>query len=153
MRHWSIRSLPIILIKIRAKVLRRSWHITFQMAEVTISKEIFAEIRSKGGSGWKRQSGYYLQSHAGNAFYRYKRIIGGRLRAKNEDAHKLEAAIGCAYLNWMFELGGLCLMRLDRIACQRERCPCFRFMQHSRYWWDMLTTVNDGSTMWTYFEL
>jgi hypothetical protein len=64
-----------------------------------------AEIRSKGWSEWKRQSGYYLQSHAENAFYRYKRIIGGRLRAKNEDAQKLEAAIGCAILNRMFEMG------------------------------------------------
>jgi len=24
-------------------------------------------------------------------------------------------------------------MRLDRIACQRERCPCFRFMQQSHH--------------------
>ena len=43
-----------------------------------------AEIRSKGWSEWKHQSGYYLQSRAENAFYRYKRIIGGRLRAKND---------------------------------------------------------------------
>jgi transposase len=65
-----------------------------------------AEIRSKGWSEWKRQSGYYLQSHAENAFYRYKRIIGGRLRARNDDAQKLEAAIGCAILNRMLEMGG-----------------------------------------------
>ena len=65
-----------------------------------------AEIRSKGWSEWKRQSGYYLQSHAENAFYRYKRIIGGRLRAKNDDAQKREAAIGCAILNRMREMGG-----------------------------------------------
>ena len=64
-----------------------------------------AEIRSKGWSEWKRQSGYYLQSHAENAFYRYKRIIGGRLRAKNDDAQKREAAIGCAILNRMLEMG------------------------------------------------
>ena len=64
-----------------------------------------AEVRSKGRSEWKRQSGYYLQSHAENAFYRYKRIIGGRLRAKNEDAQKREAAIGCAILNRMREMG------------------------------------------------
>ncbi len=28
-----------------------------------------------------------------------------RLRAKNDDAQKLEAAIGCAILNRMFEMG------------------------------------------------
>ena len=64
-----------------------------------------AEIRVTGRSEWKRHSGYYLQSHAENAFYRYKRIIGGRLRAKNDDAQKREAAIGCAILNRMFEMG------------------------------------------------
>ena len=64
------------------------------------------EIRSKGRSEWKRQSRYYLQSHAENAFYRYKRIIGGRLRAKNDDAQKREAAIGCVILNRMLEMGG-----------------------------------------------
>jgi len=42
---------------------------------------------------------------AENAFYRYKRIISGRLRAKNEDAQKQEAAIGCAILNRMLEMG------------------------------------------------
>ncbi len=64
-----------------------------------------AEIRSKGRPEWKRQSGYYLQSHAENAFYRYKRIIGGTLRAKNDDAQKREVAIGCAILNRMLEIG------------------------------------------------
>jgi len=52
-----------------------------------------------------RQSGYYLQSHAENAFYRYKKIIGGRMRAKNDDALKREAAIGCIILNKMLEMG------------------------------------------------
>ena len=45
-KHWSL-SLLIKLIKIGAKVLRRSRRITFQMAEVAISKEIFAEILSR----------------------------------------------------------------------------------------------------------
>jgi hypothetical protein len=64
-----------------------------------------AEIRAKGRSEWKRQSGYYLQSHAENAFFRYKKIIGGRLRAKNDEAQKREAVIGCAILNRMLEMG------------------------------------------------
>ncbi len=64
-----------------------------------------AEVLSKGWSEWKRQSGYYLQSHAENAFYRYKKIIGGWMRAKNDEAQKREAAIGCAILNRMLEMG------------------------------------------------
>ncbi|MGB6338599.1 MAG: IS1380 family transposase, partial [Candidatus Aminicenantaceae bacterium] len=46
-KHWSLRTLLVKLIKIGAKVLRRSRYITFQMAEVAISKEIFAEILSR----------------------------------------------------------------------------------------------------------
>ncbi len=63
------------------------------------------EIRSRGWSDWKRISGYYLQSHAENSTYRYKRIIGGQLRAKNDEAQKQEALLGCAILNRMLEMG------------------------------------------------
>jgi hypothetical protein len=31
--------------------------------------------------------------------------IGGRLRTKNYEAQMREAAIGCAILNWMLEMG------------------------------------------------
>ena len=71
----------------------------------SLRDSLIGEIRSKGWSEWKRQSGYYLQSHAENTFYRYKRIIGERLRAKNADAQKREAAIGCAILNRKLEMG------------------------------------------------
>jgi len=64
-----------------------------------------ADIQSKGWSNWKRQSGYYLQSHAENAFYRYKKIICGRMRAKNDEAQKREATIGCIILNRMLGMG------------------------------------------------
>jgi hypothetical protein len=57
-----------------------------------------ADIQSIGWPEWKRQSGYYRQSHAENGFYRFKKIIGGGLRAKNDDAQKREAAIGCTVL-------------------------------------------------------
>jgi len=43
-KHWSLRSLLVKLIKIGAKVVRHSRCVTFQMAEVAISKEIFAVI-------------------------------------------------------------------------------------------------------------
>ena len=44
-----------------------------------------AEIRSMGWSEWKLQSGYYIQNHTENAFYRYKKIIDGRIRVKNDE--------------------------------------------------------------------
>ncbi len=43
-KHGSLRSLLTQLIKIGAKVVRHSRIVTFQMAEVAISKEIFAEM-------------------------------------------------------------------------------------------------------------
>jgi len=43
-KHWSLRSLLVKLIKIEAKVVRHSRYVTFQMAEVTIDKRLFAEI-------------------------------------------------------------------------------------------------------------
>ena len=46
-KHWSLRGLLVKLIKIGAKVLRNSKYVTFQMAEVAISKEIFAKILSR----------------------------------------------------------------------------------------------------------
>ncbi len=64
-----------------------------------------AEILSKGRPSWKRLVGYYSQSKAENVMYRYKKIIGGRLRAKDDEAQEREAAIGCAILNRMRETG------------------------------------------------
>jgi len=43
-KHWSLRSLLVKLIKIGAKVVRHSRYVTFQMAEIAIDKRLFAEI-------------------------------------------------------------------------------------------------------------
>jgi len=64
-----------------------------------------AAIQHDGRPQWKRESGYYRQSHAENAFFRYKKILGGRLRTKRPEAQEREAAIGCAVLNRMLEFG------------------------------------------------
>ena len=39
-KHWSLRTLLSKLIKIGAKVVRHSRMVTFQMAEVEVSKEV-----------------------------------------------------------------------------------------------------------------
>ena len=44
MKHWSLRSLLTRFIKIGAKIVRHSRYVTFQMAEVTVNKNMFAEI-------------------------------------------------------------------------------------------------------------
>ncbi len=62
-------------------------------------------IEVLGRRRWRKDSGYHGQSRVENTFFRYKRIIGDRLRATDLVAQKREALIGCAVLNRMAELG------------------------------------------------
>ncbi len=42
--QWSLRALRVKLIKIGAKVVKHARYVTFQMAEVLVSKGLFQEI-------------------------------------------------------------------------------------------------------------
>ncbi len=44
--HWSLITLREKLIKIGAKVVRHGRYVTFQLAEVAVSKELFRKILS-----------------------------------------------------------------------------------------------------------
>jgi len=46
-KRWSLRSLLVKLIKIGAKLVEHGRYLTFQMAEVSIDRDIFAEILSR----------------------------------------------------------------------------------------------------------
>jgi hypothetical protein len=63
------------------------------------------EIEKAGRFAWKWTSGYYDQAYAENAFSRFKRTFGDRLRAKREESQEREASLACALLNRMRELG------------------------------------------------
>ena len=62
-------------------------------------------VREIGRRRWKMESGYHRQGTVENAFFRYKSIIGNRLRARHSKAQRAEALIACNILNRMFELG------------------------------------------------
>jgi hypothetical protein len=62
-------------------------------------------VKQIGRRRWKKESGYHRQSRAENAFFRYKSIIGDRLRAGHSKAQDAEALIACNILNRMTELG------------------------------------------------
>jgi hypothetical protein len=62
-------------------------------------------IECEGRCAWKRTSGYYTQSQAENAFFRFKQIFGGRLRAKRDESQEREASLACQLLNRMRKLG------------------------------------------------
>ena len=63
------------------------------------------KILDEGVHQWRRESGYYQQSKVENIFYRYKTIIGKKLRARTEKGREVEAVLGCLVLNRFSELG------------------------------------------------
>jgi hypothetical protein len=46
-RHWSMTTLRDRLIKIGGKIVRHGRYATFQMAEVAIPRDLFADILSR----------------------------------------------------------------------------------------------------------
>ena len=62
-------------------------------------------IRKIGRREWQKESGYRQQARVENAFFRYKAVLGGSLKARNSKAQSREATIGCHILNRMAELG------------------------------------------------
>ena len=64
-------------------------------------QKIFAE----GIYTWRRKSRYYQQSRVENTVYRYKTIIGRKLRARTEEGREVETIIGCNILSRFLALG------------------------------------------------
>lgn len=54
-----------------------------------------------GRRQWKKESGYHRQGRIENTFFRYKRIPGDRLRARQANAQQTEIVIACSILNQM----------------------------------------------------
>ena len=63
------------------------------------------KIKTLGRRRWKKETGYHQQARVENAFFRYKSIIGGDLRARSSRGRVTEAVIACNVLNQMTELG------------------------------------------------
>ena len=62
-------------------------------------------INKAGRRRWKKETGYHRQGTVENAFFRYKQIVGDRLRARHPDAQRTEAVIACNVLNQILQLG------------------------------------------------
>ena len=62
-------------------------------------------VKEIGRRMWKKESGYHRQARVENAFFRYKSIIGGRLRARRPKSQEAEALMACNILNRMTILG------------------------------------------------
>jgi hypothetical protein len=64
-----------------------------------------AEIAKHGRMGWQRRLGYNPRSLIETAMFRYKTIIGRRLRARTLPKQRTEAKIGCNVLNRVTRFG------------------------------------------------
>ena len=62
-------------------------------------------VQAIGRRRWKKASGYHRQARVENAFFRYKSIIGGGLRARPPGGRQTETVLACNILNQMTELG------------------------------------------------
>jgi hypothetical protein len=62
-------------------------------------------IRKLGRRGWRKRSGYSKRSMVENAIYRYKTIIGRRMKSRTLEGQRVEAQLGCRILNTMTRLG------------------------------------------------
>jgi hypothetical protein len=62
-------------------------------------------IAEVGRRQWRKESGAHQQARAENAMFRYKHIIGDRLRSRSPERQQTEAMIGVNILNRITTLG------------------------------------------------
>ncbi len=67
--------------------------------------DTIARVKEVGRQQWKKESGYHQQARVDNAFFRYKSIIGDRLRGRHPKVQEAEALLACNILNRMTDLG------------------------------------------------
>ncbi|MFT4572089.1 MAG: hypothetical protein ACI8TX_002190 [Hyphomicrobiaceae bacterium] len=63
------------------------------------------EVGRIGRRQWRKESGYHRQGRVENTFFRYKGIIGDRLRTRHADAQQTETMMACNILNRMVRIG------------------------------------------------
>jgi hypothetical protein len=73
--------------------------------KTTQRDEHLAMIAEHGRMSWQRSSGYNRRSLVETTMFRYKTIIGRRLRARSLSNQRTEAKVGCNVLNRMTGLG------------------------------------------------
>ena len=72
-----------------------------------------AEIEKPGRMNWQRRSGYNRRSLVETAMYRYKTVVGQRLRARTLPNQRGSTKIGCNVLNQMTTLGMPATVRIS----------------------------------------
>ena len=97
------------------------------------------DVRTLGRRRWKKEAGSQLQARVENAFFRYKSILGDRLRARSRGGRVAESVVACHVLNQLTELGrpesysiGRCLASgLGSLTVSFESCTSASPHRHS----------------------
>ncbi len=76
-----------------------------KVAGAVARNETVEFIRELGRREWKKRADYHRQARVENTFYRYKTLIGGRLRSRNNEAQANDVKLAVNVLNRMLELG------------------------------------------------
>ncbi len=63
------------------------------------------KVKDIGRRQWKKESGYHQQARVENTFFRYKALIGDKLRSRHPESQKSEAVMACNILNRMIAIG------------------------------------------------
>ena len=71
----------------------------------TLRDNHIKRIAEIGKQSWQKESGYNARSKVENTFFRYKTMIGRKLKAKKFDTQMVETEIGCLLLNHFTKLG------------------------------------------------
>ena len=77
-----------------------------QRSQSSARDRTILRIKEVGRRQWKKESGYHQQARVENTFFRYKTIVGPRLRARHLESQEAEAVIACNILIRMISLGG-----------------------------------------------
>ena len=86
--------------------------------------ETVEAMRELGRRQWKKESGYHQQARAENAFFRYKQLIGGRIKGRNSAAQATEVGVAINLLNRMLEIGADSESTDQRLASLRPEESC-----------------------------
>jgi IS5 family transposase len=70
-------------------------------------------IKQWGKKEWKKRVGYYKRSLAETAMYRYKTIIGDKLKSRKQSNQATETKISCLILNKMLQLAKPVSIKVD----------------------------------------
>ena len=96
----GMRDVDIVIPPRRSAVPSRTAEGTWRQRTEALDR-----IAQVGRRQWRKESGAHQQARAENGVFRYKQIVGDRLRARTRKRQEAEAMIGVLVVNRMTALG------------------------------------------------